>query len=135
MSEQREKTRQMTKQMTKPVSVWNKRALGSEKEELAANYLKANGYQIVERNYYLRSSEIDLIARDGRYLVFIEVKYRKDKRYGYPSEAITRTKKNRILRAAKHYLLTHQLSEYETPCRFDVVSILNEDIQVIKNAF
>ena len=114
--------------------VINRRKLGAEKELLAAEYLKANGYQILEQNYFTRSGEIDLIAKESGYLVFLEVKYRKDTVTGHPEEAVTYQKQQRIIRAARYYMLTHGFGEY-TPCRFDVVAITGEKVRVIKNAF
>ncbi len=112
----------------------NKRQLGSEKEQLAAKYLERAGYEILERNFYTRSGEIDLIARDAGAIVFIEIKYRKNTAAGYPEEAVTRRKQLHILQAARYYLLTHGFGEY-TPCRFDVVAITGDEIRLIKNAF
>ncbi len=118
----------------------NKRAVGSTREAEAASYLEKNGYQILEHNYRCRQGEIDLVARDGRYLVFVEVKYRKDLRSGYPEEAVDRKKQQKIWQAARHYLYSHRYGE-DTPCRFDVVSITGtsgragEEIRVIRDAF
>ena len=66
----------------------NKRQTGSEYEQKAAQYLQAKGVHVLELNYRNRKGEIDLIARDGDYLVFVEVKYRKDTRKGAPEEAV-----------------------------------------------
>ena len=66
----------------------NKRKTGAEYEELAARWLTGTGFEILEKNYRCRIGEIDLIARDGRYLVFVEVKYRSDEKAGDPSEAV-----------------------------------------------
>lgn len=112
----------------------NKRSLGSEKERIAAEYLKEQGYCILEMNFRCRQGEIDLIARDGRYLVFIEVKYRTDGRAGAPEEAVSRAKQRTILQVAKYYLYRHRLPE-STPCRFDVVGITGEKIRLIRDAF
>ena len=94
----------------------NKRKTGTEYEELAARWLTGKGFEILEKNYRCRIGEIDLIARDGRYLVFVEVKYRSDEKAGDPSEAV------------------NWIPE-DMPCRFDVVSILGSEIYHIKNAF
>lgn len=112
----------------------NNRRLGAEKETLAAEYLKANGYQILEQNYFTRTGEIDLIAKENGYLVFLEVKYRKNTATGYPEESVHYQKQQRIIRAARYYMLTHGYGEY-TPCRFDVVAITGESIRVIRDAF
>ncbi|MBS6644752.1 MAG: YraN family protein [Clostridiaceae bacterium] len=112
----------------------NKRETGGCYEDMAAAYLEKEGYHILERNYYTRQGEIDLIAMDGDYLVFIEVKYRKDLKKGHPAEAVAYQKQQKIIKSARYYLYKHHLSE-DKPCRFDVVSILNDEIQLIKNAF
>lgn len=112
----------------------NKRQVGSSYEEIAAAYLRTQGFEILVKNYRCRQGEIDLIARDGRYLVFIEVKYRADSRKGDPAEAVTGLKQAHIRNTARYYLYSHQYGE-DTPCRFDVVSILGEEIRLISNAF
>ncbi len=112
----------------------NKRALGTEKEQKAAIFLEKQGYHILARNFRCRLGEIDLIAKDGAYLCFIEVKYRFATSQGYPAEAITPTKIRRITRTAQYYMLLHRISQ-DTPCRFDAVVILDNEISLIKNAF
>ena len=112
----------------------NRRALGEQQEHLAKEWLTAQGYQILEQNFRCRQGEIDLIGRDGRYLVFIEVKYRKDSRCGDPLEAVDRRKQERILLTARFYLRSRGYSEL-TPCRFDIVAVRGENITVLKNAF
>lgn len=112
----------------------NKRATGSRYEEMAAAFLRERGYRILERNYRIRSGEIDLIARDGRCLVFVEVKYRRNRENGYPEEAVGARKQERIRRAASCYLYSRHYPE-DTPCRFDVVSVLGDEIRVIEDAF
>lgn len=112
----------------------NKRSLGSDKEQTAAEYLKQNGYHICKMNFRCRQGEIDIIAREGRYLVFVEVKYRADERSGEPEEAVTVKKQQTIRRVAQYYLHRCGFPE-NTPCRFDVVGIKGEEIRVTKNAF
>lgn len=112
----------------------NKRAIGTEYEQKAAAYLEQQGYQILERNYRCRIGEIDLIAQDGRYLVFVEVKYRSDKRAGYGYEAVDYRKQQRIIRTAQWYL-AEKKTLWERPCRFDVLSFLREEVTLIKDAF
>ncbi|MBS5510040.1 MAG: YraN family protein [Clostridium sp.] len=112
----------------------NHRATGSIYEEKIAVFLKQNGFLILERNYRCKQGEIDIIARDGRYLVFIEVKFRATGSTGFSLEAIDHRKASRIRKAALYYLFSHQLSE-ETPCRFDAAGIDGETITYIKNAF
>lgn len=112
----------------------NKRQTGSSRETEAASYLISQGYQILERNYRCRRGEIDLIARDGRYLVFVEVKYRKNEQSGYPAEAVDSRKQQRIRQAARSYLYCRRYGE-DTPCRFDVVGIIGKQITLIRDAF
>lgn len=112
----------------------NKRALGTEFEHKAAQYLIKNGYQILQSNFRCKTGEIDLIAKSDGYLCFIEVKYRSGTSKGYPAEAITPAKMLRITRTAQFYMLIHKIPE-DTPCRFDAVVILDNDISLIKNAF
>ena len=110
------------------------RRTGARYEEAAADFLRQQGYEILEKNYRDRYGEVDIVAREGRYLVFVEVKYRKDASCGYPEEAVSARKQQRIRHTASWYLYRHGCSE-ETPCRFDVVSILGEDVFLIRDAF
>ncbi|MGB5684809.1 MAG: YraN family protein [Candidatus Electrothrix sp.] len=107
---------------------------GRSGEDLAVQHLEQQGYTILERNYRLRIGEIDIIARDGEYLVFIEVKTRRSKRFGSPFEAVDLRKQQKIFNIAAVYLQGKEL-----PVRFDVVAVhLNEQnvrIEVLKNAF
>ena len=112
----------------------NRRQLGSTYEEIAAKYLERNGYRILERNFRCRIGEIDLIAMDGNVLVFVEVKYRKNGNFGNPAEAVTPAKQRTICRVAGYYRMVKKIPEY-LPCRFDVVAILGEKIEVIRHAF
>ena len=111
----------------------NKRQIGTEKEKLAGAYLETNGYDIIEYNFKCRQGEIDIIAKDGEYLVFCEVKYRSNEKKGTPFEAVDYKKQRIISRCALFYIMKHRLSDI--PCRFDVVSITDREIQVLKNAF
>lgn len=112
----------------------NKRAIGSRYEEKAAAFLQNQGFAILERNYRDRYGEVDLVAREGAYLVFVEVKYRSSLKNGYPEEAVHGRKQQRIRHGARYYLYQHHYSE-DTPCRFDVVSIVGEEIRLIRGAF
>ena len=88
----------------------------------------------MERNFRCRNGEIDLIARDGRYLVFIEVKYRKDRRSGSSFAAVGKQKQRTILKVALFYLIRNGFQD-DIPCRFDVVGIDGAALRWIKNAF
>lgn len=112
----------------------NKRAVGTAYEKRAGAYLEQQGYQILEYNFRCRSGEIDIVARNGSYLVFVEVKYRRDTGSGSPLEAVDYKKQRIISRTASYYCLTHGYGE-TTPCRFDVVAVLGEEIRIIENAF
>ena len=114
----------------------NSRVIGNAAEEAAAEWIKKNkGYIVLERNYSCAAGEIDIIAKDKDTTVFIEVKYRKNTKKGYPSEAVTETKQKRIIRTAMAYV-----SEKNTEnIRFDVAEIVEKDgrkyIRYIENAF
>lgn len=112
----------------------NKRILGTQYEQRAADFLKEQGYFILQKNYRCRLGEIDIIARDRKYLVFVEVKYRRNDKKGYPGQAVTYQKQRTISKVAGEYLMRHSYN-MEVLCRFDVVSILGEEITLIKNAF
>ena len=114
-------------------TVVNNRRLGNNYERLAGKDLEAQGYQILEYNFYSRIGEIDIVALHEGYLVFVEVKYRKDNQKGYPLEAISFQKQRTISRCALYYMKKKGLSEM--PVRFDVVGILGEEIQLVQNAF
>lgn len=111
----------------------NNRKIGTFYEQKAGEYLESQGYQILEYNYRCRRGEIDIIARDGAYLVFCEVKYRKQTTAGNPLEAVTVRKQKIISQCALYYIVTHHLEHQ--PCRFDVVGVLADDITLIQNAF
>lgn len=112
----------------------NHRAVGTEYETLACEYLTQQGYQILERNFRCRQGEIDIVAKDSKYLVFIEVKYRRSGQEGDPAEAVDARKQARILRTARYYMTRYHISE-DTPCRFDVVAVLGTEIRLIQDAF
>lgn len=112
----------------------NKRQMGTFYERKAEEYLLQKGYKIAERNFQNRSGEIDIIAMDGEYLCFVEVKYRTTNTYGTPFEAVNYHKQSQIRKAAKYYMMKHGLDEW-TPCRFDVIGFEGEKITHIENAF
>lgn len=112
----------------------NKRAIGTKYEEKAISYLIDMGYRIIQRNYRCKLGEIDIIAAYNSYLIFIEVKYRYSNKNGSPLEAVTSAKQRIICKVADYYRLTHRIEE-ETPCRFDVIGITNEEIQLVEDAF
>ena len=112
----------------------NKRTLGTQKEELAIKFLEEQGAVLLAKNVYFHGGELDIIAKDGEYICFIEVKYRKNRAYGFPEEAVTAAKQKKIIQGAKVFLYQNHYPT-ETPCRFDVISIYQEEITWIKDAF
>ncbi len=113
--------------------------LGKNAEDLAVDFLKRQGYRIIERNFRSRFGEIDAIAQDGDTLCFVEVKSRTTTEQGTPSEAVTFFKQRRLSKLALVYL-KKRCGTLERKARFDVVSVLFEDhekpvIEVMKNAF
>lgn len=111
----------------------NNRKVGAVYEQAAGYYLEQQGYEILEYNYRCRLGELDIIARDGDYLVFCEVKYRKGKEKGSPLEAVDMKKQRTIYRCAEYYLTEKHLNDI--PCRFDVLGVEGKKIILIKNAF
>ena len=99
------------------------RDLGRRAEDEAARFLEARGLRVVGRAFRTRAGEIDLVARDGEVLVFVEVKARTSLSWGRPAEAVGWRKRARLERAARFFLLRHALHP-EPPCRFDVVEVL-----------
>lgn len=112
----------------------NRRQVGSVYERQAEEYLRSQGYRILCRNYRCRTGEIDLVARERGYLVFVEVKYRADAKKGMPQEAVDIHKQQRICRVSDHYRMIHRYGD-DIPCRFDVVAILGDDVVLIRDAF
>ena len=110
---------------------------GKMGEDLACRELERRGYAIVARRYRRRGGELDIVARDGPTLVFVEVKTRDGRWFGGAAEAVTGLKRRRIVQLALEYLMRHRLSD--CPCRFDVVSIQLEAgrpvIEIHRNAF
>ena len=107
---------------------------GAAAEALAAAHLARQGLAVVERNFRVRGGEIDLICRDGRTLVFVEVRLRRNAGYGGVAASITPTKQKRLILAARHYLARLP----DTPCRFDCVLLSglgDGDIEWIRDAF
>ncbi len=116
----------------------NKRQIGSGNEQLACDYLRSQNAVIVERNFSCRQGEVDIIAMDGRYLCFIEVKYRKDSGFGSPEEAVNFRKQKKICKVSKFYLYSKYKS-FDIPVRYDVLAVSASDgilsFRWIKNAF
>ncbi|MBR1816842.1 MAG: YraN family protein [Lachnospiraceae bacterium] len=113
----------------------NKRQIGANKEKLAAEYLESIGLKVIDRNYHTRYEEIDIVAKDEKTYVFVEVKYRNSDRYGSPLEAVNANKMRKISMGAVAYMNNHKLPIDNTPIRFDVIGICGKDITYVKNAF
>ncbi|MFC1880032.1 YraN family protein [Thermodesulfobacteriota bacterium] len=116
----------------------NKRQqFGKKSESLAAWYLKKNGYKIIEQNYRTPLGEIDIIAKEKKTIVFVEVKSRQSIRYGNPKWAVTLQKQRKISMVALQYLKSTR--QMDAKARFDVVAVTsNRDqpqIEIVKNAF
>jgi len=110
---------------------------GKRSERLAAEYLKLKGYRILETNYRSHAGEIDIIAREKKTIVFVEVKARSSRRFGSPKGAVTPAKQRKISMAALEYL--KRTDQAGASARFDVVAIDTvagtPAIEVVKNAF
>ncbi|NCA87208.1 MAG: YraN family protein [Clostridia bacterium] len=109
---------------------------GEQGEELAAQYLANAGYKILERNWHFGKNEIDLIAQDGEFIVFAEVKTRRTANFGEPEVFVTRAKQRAIIKAANGYFM---IKDVQLEARFDIISVLyhgaSYTVKQIKNAF
>ena len=110
-----------------------RKILGRSGEDRAATYLADQGYVVLERNYRAPHGEIDLIAMENGMVVFVEVKTRTTNAYGAPELAVNPRKQEHMVRAALGYLKFKKL--HQMPCRFDVVAISGEQVELIRNAF
>ena len=112
-------------------------SIGQSGEETAVKILKKHGYKIIERNYRTRQGEIDIIAKDGEYTCFVEVKFRKNDDFGDPGDFIDERKQQKIIKTAQYYAVKNGI--YDTPMRFDAVLInagkKKSNEEVIKDAF
>jgi putative endonuclease len=108
--------------------------LGADAEQVAATYLQQQGLTLITSNYHCRFGEIDLIMRDGKTLVFVEVRMRSNASFGGAGMSITSSKQHKLMRSAEHYLQQHG----SVACRFDVVLMTKpstENIEWVCNAF
>ncbi len=99
----------------------DRKQLGRWGEELAASHLESAGYAILTRNWRTRHGEIDIIARDGETIAFVEVKTRRGTNFGLPEEALTPAKSTRLAQLAKAYIAEQEL--YDTDWRIDLVAV------------
>lgn len=111
--------------------------MGLEGQLAAEEFLQRKGYRILERNYRIRTGEVDLIALHGTYIIFVEVKFRRNLDFGLPREAVTKAKMQQIIKTAMHYITKKALHEQDI--RFDVIEVLEVDNELqithIENAF
>lgn len=108
------------------------RILGIAGEELAVDFLREEGYTILERNFRSSRGELDIIAKKEQVLHFVEVKYRKDTLHGHPAEFVTPQKINRMMKAIEYYVYRNRL--YDSPMQIDVIAITAGDIEFIQQA-
>ena len=109
---------------------------GQLAEERAARFLQARGLTVLTRNFRCRGGEIDLVCRDGKSLVFVEVRLRRNSAFGGAGASITITKQRRLILAAQHYLAAH--AKADSDCRFDCILLdghAESDIEWIRDAF
>lgn len=110
---------------------------GKEGEDIAVHYLSEQGYRILVRNYRTKVGEIDIIAREGNTLVFVEVKARSGARFGLPQDAVDLRKQTKLSRVAMGYL--RHKNVLPCACRFDVVAVVAREgkfkVELIRNAF
>lgn len=111
----------------------NNRRVGDAQETQAILEIEKMGYRVIQKNFRCRIGEIDIVAVHKGYLVFIEVKYRKDTKAGYAAEAVTWKKQQVISRVADYYIQTHCVKIPSV--RFDVVAFDGEKISIYENAF
>ena len=109
------------------------RQKGNLAEEAAAAFLQRQGYTILARNYTVRGAEVDLIAREGDTIAFVEVKHRKSSEFGAPREAVTHAKRKRICAAALRWLQENNLPE--AAVRFDIVESTPQGLALLRAAF
>lgn len=116
----------------------NAQQIGQTAENMACDYLLMKGLKLITRNYRCKMGEIDLVMRDKDYLVFVEVRFRRNQAFGTSSETVTYFKQNKLVRSAHFYLQQHHLTD-KVPCRFDVIAITqaatHPNIEWVKNAF
>lgn len=103
----------------------DRRSLGKFGEQIAADYLKNQGYEILSKNFRTRYGEIDIVARDNRTLVFVEVKSRGSVKFGTPEESIFRDKQNKLRLMVAYFLLKNKLQH--EPHRIDAIGIIFKD--------
>jgi len=107
--------------------------LGRRGEKISVEFLRKQGYKIMDRNYRCPQGEIDIVAKDKDVLCFVEVKTRRTEKYGLPAEAVDWHKQKKLARTALTYLKEKNISQQDL--RFDVISVYPDHIEIIKDAF
>ena len=100
------------------------RKIGDEGEDLAAKYLESKGWIIIDRNYFFEKAEVDIVATDGHFIVFVEVKFRSDTYFGRPEDFVTPKKEANIKKAAEAW--TYERKMETAVVRFDVIAIVQK---------
>jgi putative endonuclease len=115
----------------------SQRSKGKIGEDVAVIFLKRNGYKILEQNYFYNHGEIDIVAKDGNVLAFVEVKSRRSTRFGEPEESVTPKKQELLRRTAEGYVIEKNIGDID--CRFDVVSVIMKggkaECKILKDCF
>ena len=106
---------------------------GKNGEKFVAQYLESKGFKICRTNYHSRYGEIDIICENEKYIVFVEVKYRRTGQKGDPAEAVDYRKQKKISKVAEYYCWKKR--KLNQPCRFDVICVLGQEIRHIEHAF
>ncbi len=109
----------------------NKRQIGAIGEKIAQKYLINKKYKIITTNFYTKRGEIDIIATENNYLIFIEVKTRTNNKYGTPGMAVNSVKINHMKLAAKVFLMLNKFEKYKI--RFDVIEIIIKNKKILIN--
>lgn len=123
--------------MTNLSKNFHNKNLGQAGEIFAAKFLESKGYKIIEKNFRIRSAEIDIIAEFDKEIIFVEVKTRSNNNFGLPVEAVNLRKQKKIIEAASFFLQNDKFFDFS--CRFDVIEVYsngkNFEIRHIENAF
>lgn len=106
----------------------NNYQLGKMGEKIAEEYLLNNKYEIIEKNFYCKQGEIDIIAKKEQYIIFVEVKTRNSLKYGRPAEAVNNKKMQHLIKSSQYYLYKNNIKDKFI--RFDVIEILIEDKRI-----
>lgn len=114
----------------------NRREIGQHYEQLAAQFLIKQGLTLVAQNVQARVGELDLIMKEGKTLVFVEVKYRQNQHHGHAAESVTPQKQQRLIKTAYYWMQRHNLLDCHSDFRFDIIAIhqQGQDIHWLKNA-